>query len=424
MSEDTLQRVVECLAATTRYPERLLQPEADLEADLGIDSVKLVEIVLALSEEFGVELRNEQRDPSVRTIRDVADWVDKMRDGESSAGRETSDAGPPSEPPRESSNSDGLSNGVGHTRVAFDPAHRPANGSPHARFGERLRNHAAQNGVVEHAGARPLAGRVALVTGSGRGVGKTIARVLAKRGATVVVNSFHSREQGDATAEEIRAGGGEAVHLWGSVANADHVDGLFHRIDAEFGGLDILVCNASDGRIGPFLELKPDDWDRAFRTNIAGHHRCAVHAAPMMRARGGGAIVTLSAVGAHGYIDGLGAQGVVKAAVETMTRYLAGELGADGVRVNCVAGGPVYGDLLDKFPDARATQSYWESITPDGRLSSAVELAEAVAFLVSDAARGVNGAVWMVDHGFSANADGQRRRRVAPVVSAAAPTVS
>ena len=202
------------------------------------------------------------------------------------------------------------------------------------------------------AAAKSLSGRVALVTGSGRGIGRTVARLLARRGATVIVNSFHSREQGEQTAAEIDAEDGRAVHLWGSVANPDHVDEMFGQIEKQFG-LDILVCNASDGRIGPFLDLTPQDWDRAFRTNVSGHHQCAVRAAELMRPRGGGSIVTMSAVGAHHFVDGLGCQGVVKAAVESLTRYLACALGPSGIRVNCVAGGPVYGDLLAKFPEAR-----------------------------------------------------------------------
>jgi enoyl-[acyl-carrier-protein] reductase (NADH) len=122
---------------------------------------------------------------------------------------------------------------------------------------------------------------------------------------------------------------------------------------------------------------------------------------------GGGAIVTMSAVGAHGYVDGLGSQGVVKAAVESLSRYLACELGKFGIRVNCVAGGPVYGDLISKFPNARAAQHHWESVAPDGHLTTPLDLANTIAFLVSDEARGINGAVWTVDHGFSAMESGQ-----------------
>ena len=95
--------------------------------------------------------------------------------------------------------------------------------------------------------AQPLSlrGRVALVTGSGRGVGRTIARLLAKRGATVIVNSFHSREAGEQTAAEIIDQGGQALHVWGSVANPAHVDNVFDEITHRIGQLDILVCNAS-----------------------------------------------------------------------------------------------------------------------------------------------------------------------------------
>lgn len=392
MAEETLQRVVDCLAATTRYPAQLLTADADLEIDLGIDSVKRMEIVVALSEEFGMELEAEERDPSIRTVSDIASWIEGL------ANRSKSDR--PDD-------------------QALDRQVAPINGDHRLHDNPSTPSHALQgphfqpseSAAESDNAAKPFSGRVALVTGSGRGIGRTIARLLAARGATVVVNSFHSRDQGEQTAAEIKAQGGTAVHLWGSVAKPDHVDDIFTKIEQQFG-LDILVCNASDGRIGSFLELTPDDWDRAFRTNVSGHHHCAIRAAQLMRPRGGGSIVTMSAVGAHHFIDGLGSQGVVKAAVESLTRYLACELGPFGIRVNCVAGGPVYGDLLSKFPAARATQNYWESMIPDGELCSPMDLAQTIAFLVSDEARGINGAVWMVDHGFSATADGQRIQRV------------
>lgn len=416
--QDTLTRVVDCLATTTRYPKRLLEPGADLETDLGIDSVKLVEIIIALSEEFDIDVKSEERDPSIRTVSQLADWIGGFLHAEAppepkpSAAQPEATSPPPAAPPVAAPAVRTERPNGSHRRV--DPATTPPARRPHVVANDQVKQshngHHSENAADQ---SKPLAGRIALVTGSGRGVGKTIARVLAQRGATVIVNSFHSRDQGEQTAEEIRAAGGSAIHLWGSVANPSQVDSLFDQIEAEYGGLDILICNASDGRIGSFMDLTPEDWDRAFRTNVVGHHQCAVRAAQLMRPRGGGAMVTLSAVGAHQYIDGLGAQGVVKASVESLTRYLACELGSFGIRVNCVAGGPVYGDLISKFPEARVTQDYWESITADGQLCNPLELAETIAFLVSDAARGINGAVWMVDHGFSANADGQRRHRVA-----------
>ena len=119
-------------------------------------------------------------------------------------------------------------------------------------------------------------------------------------------------------------------------------------------------------------------------------------------------MVTMSAVGAHHYVDGLGSQGVAKAAVESMTKYLACEAGHLGIRVNCVAGGPVYGDLITKFPGADEARNRWETTSPDGELTSALDLAKTIAFLVSDDARGINGAIWTVDHGFSAAAAGSK----------------
>lgn len=286
-----------------------------------------------------------------------------------------------------------------------------SNGSPISQSNGYSPNtngmHVQEYSAPNDSGAKPLEGRVALVTGSGRSVGRTIARMLASRGATVVVNSFHSRDGGEQTVKEIIQSGGKAIHAWGSVANPEHVNSIFKLIQEQFGYLDMLVCNASDGRIGSFSDITPDDWDRAFRTNVSGHYQCAMHAAPLMQTRGGGSIVTMSAVGAHTFVDGLGSQGVVKAAVETLTKYLAGELGKYGVRVNCVAGGPVYGDLLNKFPQAESRLNQWEALTPSGQLTSPLDLARTIAYLVSDDASGINGAVWQVDQGFSAMAEGR-----------------
>lgn len=329
MRDDTLQRVVDCIAATTRYPTELLTTDAELENGLGIDSVKRVEIIVALSEKFGLDLTARAAASPARTIADIANFIDGLLEKDGKSAKPVQDV-------REEESPRVRAGAIAGAVRASMPQSVPA---PH---------YPSSAGELA-AAARPLSGRVALVTGSGRGIGRTIARLLARRGATVIVNSFHSREQGEQTAADIDAEGGRAVHIWGSVANPDHVDEMFGQVEKQFG-LDILVCNASDGRIGPFLELTPEDWQRAFLTNVAGHHQCAVRAAELMRPRGGGAIVTMSAVGAHQFVDGLGCQGVVKAAVESLTRYLACVLGPSGIRVNCVAGGPVYGELLAKFP--------------------------------------------------------------------------
>ena len=426
MESPALSRVVACIAQTTRYPVKLLQPTADLEIDLGIDSVKRVEIVVALGKEFGLPLADQPRDKAIRTIEDIANWVERMQ---ADSGVAASPTPKPSTPNHLVPNQFAAQNPVPPPVPAppirsYQPPVRQFESQPPAptpqppqpasnQFNNVRYDNVHPSGMQGHTpqmqptGNRSLAGKVALVTGSGRGVGKVIARVLSTRGATVIINSFHSRDAGEETAAEINGSGGQAIHLWGSVANPEQVDAMFSEIESRFGRLDILVCNASDGKIGSFMELTPDDYDRAFRTNVSGHHQCAVLASKLMQRAGGGSIVTMSAVGSHRFIHGLGSQGIVKAAVETQTRYLACELGQFGIRVNCVVGGPVYGDLLSKFPDAQATQHHWETVCPDGRLTSPLDLANTIGYLVSDDARGINGAIWAVDHGFSAMSSGQ-----------------
>ncbi|TWT98529.1 SDR family oxidoreductase [Stieleria varia] len=406
-NEDIFSRVVNCISATTRYPIVLLTEQADLENDLGIDSVKRLEIVVALEEAFGLRLSDRERDPSIRSIGDIARWIEEIVFSQGTENPVVADSVRQDRVPfprGETATQPSRQLNDNTTRRESDFHRDPPQSisPPHFTPGTPPLENASVG--------KTLAGRVALVTGSGRGIGRVIARVLASKGATVIVNSFHSREAGEQTAAEINAQGGSAIHLWGSVANVGHLDQIFSQIKSRFGRLDILVCNASDGRIGAFMELTPDDWDRAFRTNVIGHHQCAVMASELMRGSGGGSIITMSAVGAKGWVDGLGSQGVVKAAVETMTRYLACELAPFGIRSNCVVGGPVYGDLLDKFPNARNAQDHWETHAPDGNLCSPLELANAIAFLVSDDASGINGSVWVVDHGFSAVANGQPKR--------------
>ncbi len=463
-----LERVTECIASTTRYPQQLLTPDADLEDDLGIDSVKRVEIVAAIAEEFSFDMTAHERDPAVRTIAQVAEWVDRIS---TPAGHHApvtrmdaaADSAPvPSVPkpiaeitqancnvhaqnagnptPNEATRTKNDHNGhsarldAAHPR-AFAPHHGgrggevqspifpPQNQAPFASHPQSTRGSAVAPVGPRTQPELPTAtnrldGRVALVTGSGRGVGKTIARLLAAHGATVVINSFHSRDLGEQTAAEINAAGGSALHLWGSVTNSQQVDSIFEQLEQQIGYLDILVCNASDGRLGEFTEISPQDWDRAFQTNVSGHYHCAMRAHPLMQRRGGGSIVTMSSVAAHRHVQGMGGQGVVKAAVESMTRYLACELAPLGIRTNCVSGGPVYGDVMAQYPEASATFNYWESIVPDGELCSPLDLANTVAFLVSDAARSVNGAVWTVDHGASTRAHSRPLPRAAQPLDA------
>ena len=357
-ASDLLPRVRAVFARVTRYPEELLTPHADLEDELGIDSVKQAEVMAVLAKELGLGAapKFSQR---LRTMAAIAEAAGALL---------------PAAP-----------------SVVEDKPRAPV--------------HAVPAPVVSRP-ELPFAGKVALVTGSGKGIGRVIATRLARAGATVVVNSFHSREDGERTARDIVDAGGKAVHLWGSVAQEEHLERMFTVIRDELGGLDLLVCNASNGLIGPFDRIAPRDWDKAFRTCITGTYECAMRARPLMAARGGGSIVTMSTSMSQRYMHDLGCQGVVKAGVESLTRYLAAELAPDGIRTNCVSAGPVHGELLGMFPDAPERVARWESATPGGRLCTADDVADVTELLLGSKTQRVNGAIWVVDAGLSGTVDG------------------
>ncbi|WP_415835207.1 SDR family oxidoreductase [Corallococcus soli] len=345
-------------ARVTRYPESLLTLHADLEDELGIDSVKQAEVMAVLMKELGLA---EGPKPAQR-LRTMASICEAAR--------------------------------------ALLPSTTPMTSAP-----VRAPVHVAAAPLPSRMDL-PFAGKVALVTGSGKGIGKVIATRLARAGATVVVNSFHSREDGERTARDIVDSGGKALHLWGSVANEEHLERLFSTVGEQLGGLDFLVCNASNGLIGPFDRISPRDWDKAFRTCITGTYECAMRARPLMAARGGGSIVTMSTSMSQRYMHDLGCQGVVKAGVESLTRYLAAELAPQGIRTNCVSAGPVHGDLLGMFPDAPDRVARWEAATPGGRLCSADDVADVTELLLGPKTQRVNGAIWVVDAGLSGTVDG------------------
>ena len=248
-------------------------------------------------------------------------------------------------------------------------------------------------------GHRPLAGRVALVTGSGHGIGRVIARRLAGLGARTIVNSFHSRERGEETCELIRSAGGEAVHVWGSVTNPDHMERMFGEIEARFGFLDVFVSNAANGIVAPLHMVTTEHWNRAFQTNIFGLHQGALKATPLMRRRGGGKIFCISSPGAQRYIEHFGCLGPVKAALESLTRYLAVELAPHNIQVNAISAGAIYGELLDKYPDGGRLVPYWESRTPGNELGREEEIANFLALLLSSWADRLTGTVLVADQG-------------------------
>ncbi|MEU2503416.1 SDR family oxidoreductase [Streptomyces sp. NPDC007863] len=249
--------------------------------------------------------------------------------------------------------------------------------------------------------APDLHGKVAVVTGGGKGVGAAISRELARRGAHVVVNHFHSPEAAEATVTAILDAGGSAQAVRASVAKREQVTALFAAVADEHGGVDVLVNNAARGVFARYDDLTDTEWQRAVDTNLHGARWCALAAAPLMAARGGGAIVNVSSIGAGLAMDNYLLVGVCKAALEAMTRYLAADLGPQGIRVNTASAGLLDNPTAGLFPGAEELRATCRTAAPLGRLGTEEDLARLVAFLASPQSRWISGQCLLADGGLS-----------------------
>jgi enoyl-[acyl-carrier protein] reductase III len=246
-----------------------------------------------------------------------------------------------------------------------------------------------------------LSGKLALVTGGGRGIGRAIALELATRGADVVLTYVRHPDDAEQTAADARAAGVSAVVKRANVADEQHVGALFDAVRAEFGYLDILVNNSASGVNRAAAEVTPKHWDWTLNVNARGAWLCAQAALPLMQARGGGAIVSISSLGAGRVMHDYFLVGVSKAALEALTRYLAVEFAPHGVRVNAVSGGLVETDALKSFPWGSQVIDQTVQRTPAGRMVEPADIARVVVFLCTPAAAMVRGQTIVVDGGFS-----------------------
>lgn len=250
-----------------------------------------------------------------------------------------------------------------------------------------------------------FAGKVALITGSGRGIGKAIALRLAAEGADVVVNYFRNRAPAEETAEAIRALGRRAHLVRADVGDPDDINRLVDESVAALGGLDILVHNAASGYNRPVLEQRIKGWDWTMNINARAALFLAQRAAPRMAERGGGAIVNISSIGAQRVLPEYVVVGASKAALEAVTRYLAVELAPLRIVVNAVSAGMVRTDALQHFPGMREHLeerfNYALERTPAGQLLTADDVAGVVAFLCSPEAFMIRGQTILIDGGAS-----------------------
>ena len=148
-------------------------------------------------------------------------------------------------------------------------------------------------------------------------------------------------------------------------------------------------------------DITPEHWEKAFRTNVVGLHQSALRAVELMKKRGGGKIITLSTPASHGYVDYFGCMGSVKAAVESLTKSMAIEFAPYNIQVNCVSPGPVYGELLDKWPESERLIRQWENNTAYTRLCEARDVSHFIAYLLSEPVKLFTGSVLIMDGGIS-----------------------
>lgn len=250
-----------------------------------------------------------------------------------------------------------------------------------------------------------FSGKVALVTGSGRGIGKTIALRLAQEGADVVVNFFRNRDPAEQTKAEISDIGRRALLVKANVGNLDDLERIYSTIEAEFGRLDILVHNAASGYNRPVMQQKPRAWDWTMNINARSLLFGAQHAAKLMRKNGGGSIVAITSLGSQRVMSDYVVVGASKAALEALVRYLAVELAPENIVVNAVSPGLVMTEALKHFAqfEESGAELFEEanSRTPAGRLCTTEDVADLVSFLCTDKASMICGQTIVIDGGYS-----------------------
>jgi enoyl-[acyl-carrier protein] reductase III len=246
--------------------------------------------------------------------------------------------------------------------------------------------------------SEPLAGRVAFVTGATRGIGRAIALKLAVAGCDVALIYHNSHEEAEVVCSAIRARGRQALAMQADVSDPGSVAEAFTTFRQQFHQVDIVVSNAAIGVLRPALELTLKHWRRCLETNALALALLAQQAVPLMRE--GGRIIGISSLGATRAIPQYAFIGASKAALESLARGLAQELGPRGIRVNTVSAGVVDTDALKYFPNRQQLLDEYARRAPAGPTLTPEDVADAVYLLCLPEAGRITGHTLVVDGGY------------------------
>lgn len=246
--------------------------------------------------------------------------------------------------------------------------------------------------------SKKLSGKVALVTGSSRGIGRAIARRLSRDGAAVAVNYISNANGAEETAADIKAGGGDAIALQADVSELEDLHRLFDQTIEHYGRLDILINNAGIRISKNVADIDEAEYDRLFAINVKGTFFACQQAA--RRFSDGGRIINISSAVTRMMLPAYSIYAASKGAVDQITRVLAKELGGRHITVNAVAPGPVDTEL---FRDGKSDEQIQQmaQMAALGRVGEVQDIADAVAFLASDDARWITGQSIHVNGGFT-----------------------
>ena len=249
-----------------------------------------------------------------------------------------------------------------------------------------------------------LKDKVAIVTGSGAGIGKAIAQVFAKEGAKVV-GASRRESNGRPVINDIVAQGGQGIFVKCDVSIENDVKGLIETTIETYGRIDILVNNAGVNFVKPFERLETADWDRVINTDLRGTYLCSRYAIDHMLKAGKGSIVNIGTVHSMQCMPGAGPYDAAKWGMVGLTKSMAVEFGSRNIRVNVLSPGlidtQIWTDIKNAAPDLEKCLSFWKSNIPAGRVGTSKEVASSAVFLASDDASYVTGANFLVDGGMT-----------------------